>query len=244
MMRIAVCDDIPVHTDHVLMLLNKYQEERPGLKLNPKSFVSGSKLLEEINAGEQYDLYLLDIIMPETNGIALAQQIRLRDTNASVVFLTQSKNHALDAYGVSAIQYILKPISRDALFPILDKIIASCKKEEDKFISVSAPNRTVPVIYSSIVVVEHMGRVIRFHLDTGELIESKTIRKSFGVAIAEILEDRRFLWVHQSYIINMSQVRELRSRLFVMKNGMEISIPRPKYVGMKKAYLKYLQAEF
>ena len=241
MMRIALCDDMPVHTGHILMLLDGYQKKRPGVKISTYSFDSGDKLLESINKGQCFDIYLLDIIMPDLDGIMLAQQIRQLDIDAPLIFLTQSASYALDAFRVSAVQYILKPISPCDLYPVLDKIIASRDRGKDGFLTVASPGRTVTLVYSAIVVVEYVGRSLHFYLSSGEVVESKTIRTSFGVAVSELLTDNRFARVHQSFVINLDHVRELRSRSFLMKNGMDILIPRLKYSDVKKTYLNYLK---
>lgn len=241
MIRIALCDDMPVHTSLILMLLDAYQKRRPGIKLHTYSFDSGDKLLESIHEGQCFDIYLLDILMPELDGIMLAQQIRLYDADTPMIFLTQSASYALDAFGVSAVQYILKPINPRDLYPILDKVIASQYRDKDTIMTVSSPGRTVTLIYSSIIVIEYVGRSLHFHLSTGEIVESKTIRTSFAVAVSELLKDNRFLCVHQSFVINMDFVRELRRRSFLMRNGMDISIPRLKYSDVKKAYVNYLE---
>ena len=241
MIRIALCDDMPVHTSHILVLLDGYQKKRPGVNLRSYSFDSGDKLLESINQGQYFDVYLLDIIMPELDGIMLAQQIRLLDIDAPLIFLTQSASYALDAFSVSAIQYILKPVSPCELYPILDKVIAHYDRNRDSLLTVVSPGRTVTMVYSNIIAVEYVGRSLHYHLSTGEVVESKTIRTSFGVAVSELLIDKRFLSVHQSFVVNLDHVSELRSRSFLMRNGMDISIPRLKYSAVKKAYLNYLE---
>jgi len=226
--------------DIIIELLEMYQEERPGVKLSLHGFNSAEALLIRRNEGQPFDIYLLDVIMPGTDGIVLAEKIRRLDEDVPIIFITQSDEYALDAFGVSAAQYIVKPIKKEALFSVLDKIIALQKRETDSFTSVSSLGRVVKLLNSSIVVVENSGRALRFHLDTGETIDSKAIRTTFSSALSGLLKDKRFLWAHQSYVINMNHVKELQSRVFVMKNGMEISIPRPKYSEIKKAYLKYV----
>lgn len=242
-MRVAICDDIPLYMNIALGLLEMYMEERPGVKLSMFCFNSAEKLLEKLYVGEQFDIYLLDVLMPDTDGIALAQQIRLLDKDVPLIFITQSAGHALDAFGVSAVQYIVKPIKKDALFSTLDRIISAQGKATDRVFTVSSHGRVVTLLHSSIVLAENSGRALRFHLDTGEVIDSKAIRTTFSVALEGLLQDERFLWVHQSYVINMNHVKELRNRLFVMKNGMEVSIPRPKYASIKKAYLKFVAGD-
>jgi DNA-binding LytR/AlgR family response regulator len=221
-------------------LLNQYQNDRPGIKFQIFPFTSPELLADGLKTGRRFDLYLLDIIMPKLDGITLAQQIRALDTETTVVFLTQSEDYALEAYRVYAKQYIVKPVKKEDLYLTLDKFVARIKSGDDKFYTLSAPGRTVNLLYSSIMVIEYIGRALRFHLTTGEYIESKTIRTAFGVAVAEILQDRRFLTVHQSFVINMAHVRELHNRCIYMNNNIEIPIPRPKYVMVKNAYLAYL----
>jgi DNA-binding LytR/AlgR family response regulator len=240
MYTIAVCDDSSEQLAAIKTMLNAYQSKRPGTELQVSLFNSPEQMSEELNAGKRFNLYLLDILMPKIDGIELAQKIRALDNVNTVIFLTQSESYALEAYRVSAKQYLLKPLKEDDLFRLLDKIIARSKEEKDRFYTLSAPGRTMNILYSSIIVIEYIGRTMRFHLTTGGYIESKTIRTAFNYAAAEILEDNRFLPVHQSFIINMAHVRELQNRSIFMDNGIEIPIPRPKYVAVKKAYLSYL----
>jgi DNA-binding LytR/AlgR family response regulator len=232
---------MPLHMDVIREFLKIYQDERPGITLDLHEFFSAEELIAKIDEG--FDTYLLDVIMPETDGIALAQLIRLKDVDVPIIFITQSDNHALDAFGVSAAQYIVKPIKKESLFSVMDKIIAAQNRVSDNFISVSAHGRVVTLLHSSIVVVENSGRALRFHLDTGEIIDSKAIRTTFSSALSALLDDKKFLWVHQSYVVNMNHVKELRSRMFIMKNGMEITVPRPKFAAVKKDYLKYVAGE-
>ncbi|MCL1883414.1 MAG: LytTR family DNA-binding domain-containing protein [Defluviitaleaceae bacterium] len=242
MFKIAVCDDVPLHAKLIMGILDMYNEERPGVRLRAAIFGSSEKLLESLSKGHAYDMFLLDIIMPNIDGISLAQQIRMLDENVPVVFITQSSDNALNAFGVSAVQYIVKPVTKAALFNVLDKIIATKKPESDNIITVSAPGRVIALFHSSIVVAENSSRTLRFHLNTGEVVESKAIRTTFSAALEGLLKDSRFLFVHQSYVINMMHVKELRSSMVLMNNGIEVPIPRPKYSAIKKAYLKYVRS--
>jgi DNA-binding LytR/AlgR family response regulator len=211
------------------------------MEIETYSFNSSITLSERIAAGDRFDIYLLDIIMPEIDGIKLARQIRTLDENASLIFLTNSTEYALEAFGVSAVQYILKPVEKDALFPVLDKTIAARIQESVKFITVSASDGgMVKVLFSSIIAIEQSWRVMIFHLSSGEKLESKMIRVPFKSAIAQLLQDKRFLHVHQSFVINMSRVHKLCSQSFIMENGLVIPIPKPKCADLKNIYLEYL----
>jgi len=225
----------------VMLLLQSYQAERPGADILINGFINGSALLKRMDTHGKYDIYLLDVVMPEIGGIELAQEIRARDPEGALVFLTGSTEHALAAFGVSAAQYILKPIKKEALFPVLDKLIAERKHEEDKYVMVSASNgHTVRVLHSHIILIERIGRSLRYVLDSGKALDSVSIRSAFETAVSELLSDKRFLLAHQSFVVNMDHVSELFAGAFVMKNGMEVSIPKQKYAFVKNRYLEYL----
>jgi len=239
--RIAVCDDINKQVESVSSLLEQYSSEHPGTELDIYGFNTETALLDSIEAGSRYGIYILDIIMPGIGGIELARRIKMYDTGASVIFLTNSKDFALDAFGVSAVQYFLKPLTGDVLFPVLDTILSMRRHEEEKFILISASDgRMIKLNYSLIIAVERIGRIIRYHLESGETLDSKTIRCPFRESVGQLFDDKRFLHVHQSFIANMMHVNELRTGSFLMKNGIEISIPRPKYTAIKNTYFKYL----
>ena len=60
--------------------------------------------------------------MPGTSGMAAAREIRGFDDVAEIVFLTSSPGFAYESYGVRALDYLLKPIRAEMLFPILDRL--------------------------------------------------------------------------------------------------------------------------
>ena len=239
--RIALCDDVWSHAHVAAELLKTYQKERPGIDFEFTIFDKGKELLDDIANNGEYDIYLLDIVMPPPlDGIALAKKIRETDTDATIIFLTGTENFAMDAFRLYAAQYILKPVCKETLFNSLDKTFATRAQNRDKFFTVSAPGRKVTLLHSSIMVVEKSGRALRFHLSDGKHIESKAVRVSFEDALAGLFDDKRFLRVHQSFAINMDYVQELKSTMFVMQNGMEITIPRPKFTSIKQTYLAFL----
>jgi DNA-binding LytR/AlgR family response regulator len=240
MFRIALCDDCPFQTEALLSLLNSYQSKRTNVEIKYRSFLSGQELITGLQNGLIFDLFLLDILMPDQNGIDLAKDIRLTEINVPIVYLTNSIEHALDAFGVEALQYLVKPITTDRLFPILDRIIEGTKPDDESFIMFAAKERTIKVTFASITHVELFGRIVKIYQTNGNILESKTIRTSFDKATAPLLSDSRFLRPHKSFIINMAWVEEVTANSFIVKHGYEIPIPRYKYTEAKNKYFKWL----
>ena len=243
MVRIAICDDCPQHIGKVSKLLSGYQAARPGLELRTDCFTAGGDLLDMLNAGQEFDLVLLDIMMPGENGIEVARRIRTRNDDLHIVFLTSSEDHALDAFGVQAAQYIVKPVKEDALFPALDRIIAALRREDNSFLIVSMTGRDVKIPFASIVYIESVQRELHISLTDGSKLHSKTIRAPFEDAVDPLLRDGRFLHARKSFVLNMSQVEELRGKSFIMKNGTELLIPKYRYAEAREKYMEYLSAQ-
>ena len=82
---------------------------------------------------ENYDVLLLDIIMPGLNGIGAAREIRENDRSIPIIFLTSSPEFAVESYRVRAFDYLLKPVNGEELFRSLDNIYAlkQSKKRDD-----------------------------------------------------------------------------------------------------------------
>lgn len=92
-----------------------------------KGFGSAEQALTYLEEQEA-DLAILDIDMPDMNGIELAMHIKDRHPNTAILFLTGYEQYALDAFSVHASGYLLKPISREKLAYEIDYALAGRKK--------------------------------------------------------------------------------------------------------------------
>lgn len=242
-LHVAVCEEDPLQLENIGKLLEKYQAERPGIEVALCSFDTGKGLLSKIDGGQAFDLFLLDILLPEMNGIELAGELRKRYPDAPIAFLTSTADFALDAFKVSAVQYILKPFKHEELFPVLDSVISMLSRKNERFFMLPTQKRIVKILYSSIVYVELAGRMLQFHLDSGDVVLGRTIRISFIEAISPLLEDNRFLCEHKSFALNMEHVEEIGNNFFKMKGGIEIPIPRYNFANAKSKYFSWVKQQ-
>jgi DNA-binding LytR/AlgR family response regulator len=238
--RIAICDDYPDQTQLILALLDKYKKMWPNLKLRPHTFDSGAKLMGSMANGLDYQLMLLDILMPGLSGIELAREIRKHDDQSVIIFLTASKDYALDAYGVSAIQYIVKPITENNLFPILNRVIPMITQEKERYFLLSTPESERKIPLASIVYVELNERKLCIFLENGEKLHSRYLRKPFAKAVEPLLRDSRFISPHNSFVLNLDKAIDLKKDSFVMNGQINVPVSRFKYKEVKKLYLAYI----
>lgn len=132
-MNIAICDDEILFTRELSSLLTHWAEKNDfSLTLYPYS--NGDDLLTALRT-IPVDLIFLDIIMPLLNGIDTAREIRSMGLTVPVIFLTSSREFALDSYDVKAFHYLLKPVNTLKLFSVMDDFFKTYHVPAETFIA-------------------------------------------------------------------------------------------------------------
>ncbi len=130
MLRIATVDDNSADLKEIRMCLSHYFQKRAGqtpIDYTISAYTSGPSFLENFEKGD-YDLILLDIYMPRMTGMQVAEEIRAIDDEAWIIFLTTSRDHALESYNVFASGYVLKPLLENA--PQLETLLTRLLPED------------------------------------------------------------------------------------------------------------------
>ena len=135
-MNIAICDDEILFTRELSSLLTHWAEKNDfSLTLYPYS--NGDDLLTALRT-IPVDLIFLDIIMPLLNGIDTAREIRSMGLTVPVIFLTSSREFALDSYDVKAFHYLLKPVNTLKLFSVMDDFFKTYHVPAETFVAHTA----------------------------------------------------------------------------------------------------------
>ena len=235
-MYIAICDDQINELERVVNLLHMWEKEH-NTTLRFKTFQSAAEMLDAAaSEKDPFSLYLLDVMMPRTNGIAVAREIRSFDEAADIVFFTTSPEFAYASYDVRALNYLLKPVQPEKLFPILDRLsLQESNPQEDLLLKSGATLTRVP--FSQIVYVEVMNKSLYYHLT------DKTVKHVSG-ALREcepvLLSRPEFKRIHRSYIVNLTKVIELSPTAAKTVLGTELPISRGLHQQLQNDYVKLL----
>ena len=103
-MHIAICDDSKIDAKRIEWALMDISDD-----LDFTYYPSGQDLLEAIREGTQVDVVYLDVYMPGEHGLEIAEKLKELSPDISIIFSTSSKEHAVDAFKVHAVDYLLKP---------------------------------------------------------------------------------------------------------------------------------------
>lgn len=233
-MYIAVCDDQKEALDTIASLLGDWAAERQ-LPLRRKLFSSSVELVEAARR-EGFTLYLLDVIMPSMDGMAAAHELRSFDRAADIVFLTSSPEFACESYRVQALDYLLKPVEREPLFRLLDRLYLREQRPQESLV-LKTSTTIVRVPFSQLVYVEVMGKRLYFNLTDGEVRQVAGSMKDYEGAL---LSRPEFMRVHRSYIVNMLQTAEFSSSHIRTFSGKDIPVSRLLYPQLQKDYMALL----
>ncbi|MEG1989044.1 MAG: LytTR family DNA-binding domain-containing protein [Oscillospiraceae bacterium] len=236
-LHIAICDDDPMELSRVSALLAEYRRSHE-VSLTAETYQSATELLSVLPR-RQYDLLLLDILMPGFSGIEAAHEVRSAGSTIPIIFLTSSLEFALESYQVKARDYLLKPVSGAKLFPALDALFA---EEQAPFagLYVKTQNGIVRIPFARLEVLEVKNRHLYFYSADGSVREVSATLQDYE---DKLLARPEFIKVHRSYIVNLEQMSELTPTDFLTSRGDKIPISRLLYSGVRRAYMDHLFTE-
>ena len=237
MFHIALCDDDVKQRRLTHKLLDNYLSLH-GTAAKIREFSSGQALLNAM-CDETFDLYLLDIVMPEMDGINLGAELRKSDENGVIVYLTTSPDFALQGYSVKAASYLLKPIQEEKLFSVLDDAFKAITNRREQSIMVKTADGMSRLLLDHILYVEQTERVPRYHLKDGSCVVGVTIQTSFLETMRPLLSDKRFYLCGASFVLNLHCIKSINKADVLFAGGQQTTVPRRSAAELNTAWIHY-----
>lgn len=201
-LRALVVDDEKPVLDELVYLLGR--DERIA---SVRAAQSGTEALRVLEGGD-VDLVFLDVAMPGLNGLEIAKLLARFTHSPRIVFVTAHDAHAVDAFELNAVDYLLKPIREERLRESVRRASAdgAASQPSNDTIAVELGGVTRFVSRSTVSYAEAQGDYVRLHTLDGT---SHLIRTPLG-ALADEWDDAGFVRIHRSTVINLAHVREVR----------------------------------
>ncbi len=228
-MKALVIDDERLARKELISLLSQF----PKIEVIGEA-VNADDAQEKIEALKP-DILFLDIQMPGRNGFELLESL---DNVPKVIFTTAYDEYALKAFEVNALDYLLKPVSKDRLEESIQKIIdgeqeeiKEPKKEEYKLglndqVFVKDGDKCWFVRLDNVRLFESDGNYIKVYFDNFKPMIHKSLN-----ALDKKLDDRSFFRASRKHIINLSWVESIEAwfnggLLVKMKGGEKVEVSR------------------
>lgn len=239
MIRIAICDDSKENLHELSGYISGYFEKKEDYVCEICSFDSARELIKAIE-DEWFDIYFLDVLIPEINGMEIGKLIRKMDQKAVIVYITVSREFAFEAFGVGAFQYLEKPVDKAELSDTLNRILCLIGKNHNCKICIRTKEGLVNISLEDIMYVENISRCSVYMLKNGEAVASLCNRGSFEKSVSFLAEQPAFVQPHKSYFVNMNFIRTFGQKSLSLENGTQIAISRKRFTETKKKYLDYM----
>lgn len=202
-LRTLVVDDEQPVLDELVWLLGR--DDRIG---TIDTAGSGTEALRRLDAGD-IDLLFLDIAMPGLTGIDIARLLRKFTSPPQIIFVTAHDAHAVEAFDLNAVDYLLKPIREERLRESVRRAVADAEAAPapaDDTIAVELAGVTRFISRSQVTHAEAQGDYVRLHTLDGT---SHLIRTPLG-SLAEEWAPAGFLRIHRSLVVNRAHILEVR----------------------------------
>ena len=228
MYQIAICDDETTICEIVSGIVREWSKD---IKIS--CFNSGEELLAEYVS---FDAIFLDIDMKGMDGIETGRQIRERDYETKIIYLTSYRDYVAGAFEVHAFQYLLKPISSVRLRQILEELFRYVKKsDKQRILDFHTNEGVVCVDVADICYFEFVNRKIRMvtlqnaYYMTGKIssIYVRTCPMGFSMP-------------HKSFVVNLLHVKNVKNLEIIMDNGDMIPLSQKKQKEWKQELTNYL----
>ena len=231
-MNIAVCEDLQKDADELCTLIRQYCLENQ-LTAGISFFSSGEALLEKYEP-EKYQILFLDILMDGTDGMETARKIRQIDNGVTIIFVTVSKEFAVESYMVDAAFYIVKPLDYGSLCLAMERC-RNLLQQYAKSISVAESRHMVTVRLRDILYLESQRNDCVLYTCNGE------IRTRAKLSELEVeLGGWPFLRCHRSFIVNLNWLENMLDKDFVLRSGAKIPISRAYGTEAQREFRQYL----
>lgn len=236
MIEIALCDDNSEDIEAIRSFAEHFAAEHSEYPIRLSAFTSAAELLKAIEEKSGFDLYILDVMMPEMTGIQLAEIIRGRGEQAEILFLTVSREYAVDAFAVHASGYLLKPVSKESFDEEVLRAVQKLTNEKSAALTVKTKDGMRRIPLHNLVMVESFNHTRALTMSDGSVLETSATLSELFEALSG---HQNFYMPHRAYIVNLDYSMGIKRCELLMFGNRRIPIPRRQYSIMQELFSNY-----
>ena len=237
MLNICICDDQPGDAAAVRALAEGFSKAHPEHPARLTAFFSPLALLDHLEKSPGFDLYLLDMLMPHMTGLELAAHIRARGERAELLFLTTSREYAVEAFGVRAAGYLMKPVTQTAFDQAALAALRALAPEAHPALLLKTRDGVRKVPLEALVVIESFNHYRRCTLADGTAVETADTLTALWERLGN---DPRYFSPHRAYIVNLDHVVGITANEVLLTAGLRIPVAHKRLSALRDAFLNQI----
>lgn len=227
MLKIALCEDNKIQHNQIVSFIETISMPKHTLD----SFYKGNDLFTSIqeatNNKEPYDIVIMDIDLPDGNGIKFSKKINVFSPHTIIIYMTSYEDYVSDVYDTNHIYFILKKNYQKYLPHALSLAYEVLNKERRASLKIFWNKEESNILLKDIFYMERKLRTT--------FIVTPTHTYSTSEKLEDLLKrlGETFAMSHRSYIINLKMVQEITKDSALLVNGTSIPISRSYYKALK-----------
>jgi DNA-binding LytR/AlgR family response regulator len=228
---VAIVEDDTAYQEQLQSYLRRYETEK-GEHFQMLSYYDGDEIIE--NYRSDYDLILMDIQMQFTDGMKAAEQIREKDKDVVIIFITNLSAYAMRGYQVEALDYVLKPVTYFSFSERIDRALNRRRNRLTAYFSIPIKGGVKRIDVSDIMYIEVHDHDLIYHL-AQETFETRGSMK----AAEEMLSSYSFFRCNKFYLVNLQYVEAIVGNEVVLRKE-HLQVSRSKRRELMDALNDYL----
>ncbi len=228
-MRVAICDDEPREQEQFERALKGWDPTRSAEK-----FLNGASLLEAAKCLPHFDIVFLDIYLPGESGMDIARSLQEISPATGIAFVTTSTEHAVDAFSLHALHYLVKPVTTEGIVETFSRL-TELRSRRRESITLKAGAEWNNVFLDQISLLENDGHAVYISLSDGRRLK---VWQNFGELRAELNES--FLQINRGLIVNMDYIVQMGSNTCTLEDGTQLPIAVRHSAAIRAAYGNYV----
>ncbi len=196
--RIAIIEDDSMYREELRRFLHRFEQEN-GYSFRITEYEDGDAVVEQYTA--DYDILLMDIELPLLSGMDAAEEIRRRDADVVIIFITNSPNYAIQGYRVGALDYLVKPIPYSSFSDSMRRAMAQRDDSRDRYLVLNVRGGRQRIRIRGIRYVEVRDHDLTYHTVDGDIQVRGTFREA-----KEALSQSGFFHCNKGILVNLAYV--------------------------------------
>jgi len=237
MIKIAICDNDKAELEKTNRAVAAFFGSIE-MDFTATLFRDSSELADYMQGRGSFDLLILDTATKGMSGTELAVELRDRGESCEIIFLSNTAEHAYEAYRVNAIQYILKPFHQAELSSAIKRALIQIKNMSPGYIVINTSDGIRRVGWNEIINSYTMGHYQLISITDGTELK---FRATSDELYSMLKESGYFMRVGSPYIVNIKYVREIKAREITLDGGARIPLPKNSYKAIKNTFLEMEQ---
>lgn len=220
MLRVAIVEEQCKYLDIIKNSINKFCR-KSRIVYHIDVFNKATLLLYEIEDGLKYDIYFIDVLMPEMNGLTLAKEIRKRGELDFIIFISETKEFALESYEVNAFQYILKEYLSEKIDITLKSIQNEIYSKAKDYYIIQTKNRYEKINMGDIVYLYKEDKYVVLVTNKKNIYVRDTLKNIYSQ-----LNKKQFEYIAKNYIVNLAYINRIEGNKILINTNINLHVTR------------------